>query len=66
MKILAIILIIVGVLSLGYTSFSYTKKTDEVKLGPIEVSVNEKHTIVIPIWASIGAIVVGSGILFLF
>lgn len=66
MKILAIILIIVGVLSLGYTSFSYTKKTDEVKLGPIEVSVNEKHTIVIPIWASIGAIVVGGGILFLF
>lgn len=63
MRILAIILIVLGVLSLGYTSFSWTQKTDEVNLGPIGVSVNEKHTVQIPIWASIGAIVVGGGLL---
>lgn len=63
MKILAIILIVAGVLSLGYTSFSWTQKTDAVNLGPIEVSVNEKHTVQIPIWASIGAIAVGGGLL---
>ena len=65
MKILAIVLIVVGVLSLGYTSFSYTKKIDEVQLGPIEISVNEKQTIKIPVWASIGAIVVGGALFIL-
>lgn len=64
MKIFAITLIAIGVLSLGYTSFSYTKKTDEVNFGPIEVSINEKHTVKIPIWASVGAIAVGGIILF--
>ena len=66
MKILAITLIVLGVLSLGYTSFSYTQKTDEIKLGPVEVSVNEKHTIQIPIWASIAAIALGAGLLIAF
>ncbi|MDY0116741.1 MAG: hypothetical protein RBR59_04080 [Sulfurimonadaceae bacterium] len=66
MKIIAIILIVLGVLSLGYTSISYTKKTDEVNLGPIEVSINEKSTISIPLWAGIGAIAVGGGILLAF
>lgn len=66
MRILAITLIVVGILSLGYTSFSYTKKTDEIKLGPVEVSVNEKHTVQIPLWASIASIAVGGGLLFFF
>jgi len=58
-RILAILLIVGGVLGLVYTSFSYTKQTDEIKVGPLEVSVNEKQTVQIPIWAGAGAIVLG-------
>jgi hypothetical protein len=48
-----------------YGSFSYTKETHGVKLGPIELSVKEKETVNVPIWAGVGAIVIG-GVLLLF
>lgn len=59
MKIAAIVLIVAGLLGLLYGGFSYTKDTTAVKLGPLEVSVKEKQTVNIPIWAGVGAIVVG-------
>jgi hypothetical protein len=39
----AIFLMLAGAVGLAYGSFSYTKKTDEVKLGPIELSIQEKQ-----------------------
>jgi len=62
-KIAAIVLIVAGVLGLLYGSFSYTKETHEAKLGPIELSVKEKQTVNIPVWAGVGAIVIGGVIL---
>lgn len=64
-KILAILLIVGGALGLVYTSFSYTKQTDEIKVGPLEMSVKEKQTVQIPTWAGAGAIVLG-GLLLIF
>lgn len=58
-KLVAIALIVAGVLGLAYGGFSYTKDTTVVKLGPIEVSAKEKQTVNVPLWAGIGAIVVG-------
>jgi hypothetical protein len=62
-RIIAIVLMMAGALGLAYGSFSYTKKTDEVKLGPIELSIQEKQTVNIPIWAGIGAIAIGGFLL---
>lgn len=62
-KIAAIILIIAGALALAYGGFTYTKDTHDVKLGPIELSVKEKKTVNIPMWAGIGAIVLGGVLL---
>jgi len=59
MRIFAVVLIVAGALGLAYGSFSYTKETHETKLGPIEFSVKDKETVNIPIWAGIGAIVIG-------
>ena len=59
LKIVAIALIVAGALGLAYGGFSYTKDTHETKLGPIEISVKDKETVNIPVWAGIGAIVVG-------
>jgi len=58
-KIVGILLIAAGVLGVVFSSFSVTKETHQAKLGPIELSVKEKETVNIPIWASVGAIVAG-------
>lgn len=64
-KIAAILLIVAGVLGLVYGSFSYTKETHEAKLGPIELSVKDKQTVNVPVWAGVGVIAIG-GVLLLF
>jgi multidrug transporter EmrE-like cation transporter len=64
-KIAAIVLIVAGVLGLAYGSFSYTKETHEAKLGPIELSVKDKQTVNVPVWAGVGAIAIG-GVILLF
>lgn len=58
-KLVALVLITAGVLALVYGSFSYTKDTTAVKIGPLELSVKEKETVNVPMWAGVGAIVVG-------
>ena len=62
-KIIAIVLILAGVLGLAYGQFSYTKETHDAKVGPIELSVKDKETVNVPVWAGVGAIVVGAGLL---
>jgi TRAP-type C4-dicarboxylate transport system permease small subunit len=64
-KIVAAALIIAGVLALIYGGFTYTKSTQEAHVGPIELSVKDKKTINIPIWAGVGAVLVGGVLLFL-
>lgn len=58
-RLIGIVIIVAGALGLLYGSFSYTKATHGVKLGPIELSVKEKETVNVPMWAGIGAIVAG-------
>jgi len=64
-KIAAFVLILGGVLGLVYGNFSYTKETHEAKLGPIELSVKDKQTVNVPVWAGVGAIAIG-GVLLVF
>jgi LPXTG-motif cell wall-anchored protein len=63
MKIAALVLIAAGIFALAYKTFSYTEKTHETKVGPIEVEVREKETVTIPTWAGIAAIVGGAALL---
>ena len=64
-KVFGIALIVAGMLGLGYGSFTYTKETHDVKIGPLEMSIKDKETVNIPIWAGVGAIMVG-GLLLVF
>ena len=64
-KLLAILLVAGGILALAYGGFTYTKETHETKIGPVTLSVTDKETVNIPIWAGVGAIVVG-GLLLVF
>lgn len=62
-KMAGIALIVAGALGLAYGSFSYTKETHQAKVGPIELSVTEKETVNVPVWAGVGAILIGGALL---
>jgi uncharacterized membrane protein len=63
-KVLAIILIIAGMLGLVYGNFTYTRETQEAKLGPLELTIKDTQTVNIPVWAGVTAIVTGGALLF--
>ena len=63
LRIMAIVLIVAGIVALMYGKFSYTKETHDIKLGPLEMSIAEKQTVNVPVWAGVGAIVGGSVLL---
>ena len=58
-KLAALVLIVAGVLALAYGGFTYTKETHETQLGPIELTVEDKETVNIPVWVGAGAIIAG-------
>ncbi|MCI3952764.1 MAG: hypothetical protein K0R53_2262 [Burkholderiales bacterium] len=64
-RIAAFVLIVAGVLGLLYGSFTYTKETHKAQLGSLELSVKDKETVNVPLWASVGAIAIG-GVLLIF
>ena len=64
LRIAALGLMLAGILGLAYGKFSYTKETHQAKIGSLELSMKDKETVNIPVWAGVGAIVIG-GILFL-
>lgn len=64
-KVFGIALIVAGILGLAYGGFTYTKSSHDMKVGPIEMSIKDRETINIPLWAGIGAIVAG-GVLLVF
>ena len=64
-KIAGIVLIVAGALGLAYGSFSWTKETHQTKIGPIELSVKERESVNVPVWAGVGAIVIGGVLLLL-
>jgi len=62
-KIFALGLIAAGVLALIYGGFSYTSASHEAKIGPLDMTINQKKVVSVPVWAGVAAIVVGAGFL---
>ena len=58
-KLAGIVLIVLGCLGLAYGGFSYTKETSAVKFGSIELKVQEKENVNVPLIVSAGAVVLG-------
>ena len=63
LKIVAILLIAAGTIGLVYGGITYTKSTHDTKIGPLELSITDKETVNVPVWAGVGAIVVGGALL---
>ncbi len=64
LKLAAFALIAAGVLALIYGGFTYTRATHEARVGPIAISMQDNRTIDVPVWAGLGAILIGGVLLF--
>jgi hypothetical protein len=60
MKMIAIVLILIGVLAIGYQGFSYVTRDEVLDLGPIEVTKEKTNTVYLP--PVIGAIILVAGV----
>lgn len=58
-KIVAILLVAAGVMALAYGGFSYTSETHQADIGSLHLSVDETRHVNVPVWAGIGALVLG-------
>ena len=64
-KLLGIVLLAAGTLVLIYRGFTYTSEKHTAHLGSIDFQLKEKKRLEIPVWAGVGAIVVGAALLVL-
>jgi TRAP-type C4-dicarboxylate transport system permease small subunit len=58
-KLVAIALIVLGALGLAYGGFTYTKDTHTAEIGALQLKVEEKEHVYVPVWAGFAAVVVG-------
>ena len=58
-RLIAIVMIVAGCLGLAYGGFSYTKETTGLKLGPLELKVQERQTVSVPLIVSAGVLIIG-------
>jgi TRAP-type C4-dicarboxylate transport system permease small subunit len=63
LKLMAFALIGIGALVLAYGGFTYTKETHTADFGPIQLSVDEKEHVSVPVWVGLGAVLLGGVLL---
>lgn len=59
-RVIGIVLVALGILALVYGGFTYTSDTHDAEIGPLELSVKEKERVNVPVWAGVGAVVIGA------
>jgi hypothetical protein len=62
-SVLAIILIVIGVIALGYQGFTYTTEKKIIDMGPIQATKQEHHTVYLPPIIGIAALIAGIAVL---
>jgi len=65
MKIAGIVLVVLGLAGFFTGGFSFTKNTTKAEIGPLKLQVQEKESVNVPQWLSVGAIVIGGVLLVL-
>ena len=63
-QIIGLLLIVAGIAGLLFGGFSYTKDTTALKIGPMELKVQEKESVAIPMVVSGAAIALGAFLMF--
>jgi hypothetical protein len=65
MKLIAIVLIVLGAISLAYGGINYTRREKVLDIGPIQATAEKHKTIPLPPVLGGVALAVGVGLLFL-
>jgi hypothetical protein len=63
MRLTGVVLIVIGLAGFFTGGFSFTKDTTAAKFGPLELTVQEKESVNIPQWLSLGAVALGALVL---
>ena len=61
--VIGIVLIMIGIVSLGYQGFTYTTRKKVVDIGPIEATKKEHHSVPLP--PILGVIALAGGVVVL-
>ncbi len=64
-RIAGIVLLVAGVVVLAVRGFSYTKERHGADIGPIQVQVEEKEHVDLPVWLGVGLAAAGGALLLL-
>lgn len=62
-KVAGVVLVLVGLAGLFTGGFSFTRDRTAAKVGPIELTVQDRESVNIPQWLSLGAIALGAIVL---
>ena len=62
-RLLGVVLVVLGVLALAYGGFNYTRRSEKASIGPFNIEVQERERVTIPLWAGLGAAIVGGVLL---
>jgi hypothetical protein len=63
MRIVGIILLVLGLAGFFTGGFSFTRNTTQAQLGPLKLQVQEQQSVDIPMWLSVGSMVLGAVLL---
>lgn len=63
MRIVGIILLVLGIAGFFTGGFSFTRNTTQAQLGPLKLQVQQQQSVDIPVWLSVGAMVLGGVLL---
>lgn len=64
-QLIAVVLIFLGVLTLAYGGFTYSRETNEENLGSMSLAVDDRDRVYLPVLAGVGGILIG-GLIFVF
>jgi hypothetical protein len=59
-RLIAIILIVIGIIALAYQGITFTTREKDVDLGPLQISHSERHAV--PLGPIVGAVALVGGI----
>jgi len=62
-KWLGLVLVALGVLALVYRGFSYSGERHNVSVGPVNIRVDERERVNVPVWVGVASVAAGAALL---
>lgn len=63
MRVFGFVLLIVGLIALIQGTFFVTRDEKKAEIGPVKVTVEERESFHVPVWASVLTVLAGGGLI---